>query len=148
MAWLSHFACLGPPLACLSYFIRRWVVLTLIGQVSLNIYLSSKKINPLDKDYWMGLVLSPAIEICCCSFPHLLIVHVNVYIQQLEIWATALLGEMSNIDKFFILLCMFFFYSKETISITVKPQLYNEVLDIMNNFFYPSQRKVWKRTLI
>ena len=147
MALLSHFACLGPPLACLSYFIRRWVVLTLIGQVSVNIYLSSKKINPLDKDYWMRLVLSPAIEICCCSFLHLLIVHVNVYIQQLEIWATALLEEMSNIDSFSFY-CACFFYSKETISITVKPWLFNKVLDIMNNFFYPSQRKVWKRTLI
>ena len=52
------------------------------------------------------------------------------YIQQLEIWATALLEEISNIDKFFIFLWMFV-YSKETISITVEPRynetLYNEV---------------------
>ena len=62
----------------------------------------------------MGPVLSPAIEICCGSFLYLLIVHVNVYIQQLEIWATALLEEISNIDKFVLWM---FVYLKETISI-------------------------------
>ena len=97
-------------LVLVNDFIRGWVVLTLIGQVSLKSYLSSKKIH-LTRTYWLGLVLSPAIGICRSSFLRLLIVHVNVYIQQLEIWATALLEEISNIDKFFILLWMFF-YSK------------------------------------
>ena len=71
----------------------------------------------------MGLFLSPAIEICCSSFPHVLCTCKCVHV-------TALLEEISNIDKFFILLLMFF-YLKETISITVEPRygetLYNEV---------------------
>ena len=62
----------------------------------------------------MGPVLSPAIEICCSSFFYLLIVHVNVYIQQLEIWTTALLEEINYIDKFVLWM---FVYLKETISI-------------------------------
>ena len=78
-----------------------------------------------------------------CTFKHVR------YIQQLEIWATALLEEISNIDKFFIFLWMFV-YSKETISITVEPRynetLYNEVLGITNNFFTPVMVRYEKET--
>ena len=110
---------------------------------------------PARKSTWPGLLDGTCFEPCnrnlllfispptYCTFKHVR------YIQQLEIWATALLEEISNIDKFFIFLWMFV-YSKETISITVEPRynepLYNKVLGITNDFLYPSHRKIWEKT--